>query len=77
LAVNAVLQSHHINDAEGAGGTIASFDSVPQASFEDMMSNPGMSILTAHDETAQCMPAFRVLKVRGPSKWPCSVRPAW
>ena len=76
LAVGSILQSGHINDIEGGVGGLASFDNVPMTSLEDMMvggapdpANPGFagriapaSSLTNFDETAQCAPAFRILK---------------
>lgn len=36
LAVSTLLQSHHINDLEGAAGSVA-FDTLPQANLEDML----------------------------------------
>ncbi len=62
LAVDAIVQASNINDLEGGGASIASFDNVPQASLEDMMTNSGPS-LTMFDESALCMPAFRILRV--------------
>eukprot|EP00112_Aurelia_sp_Birch-Aquarium-sp1_P000107 Seg1008.10 transcript_id=Seg1008.10/GoldUCD/mRNA.D3Y31 product="DNA polymerase epsilon catalytic subunit A" protein_id=Seg1008.10/GoldUCD/D3Y31 len=64
LAVNTVLQSHHVHDAEGGAGTAVSFDSLPQASLEDLMSSgPGaVANLTSYDEAALCSTAFRILK---------------
>jgi len=61
LAVNAVLQSHHVHDAEGVA---ASFDTVQQASLEQMLkAAPGvLSTLTTYDEAAACAPSFRILK---------------
>ncbi|CAL8111322.1 unnamed protein product [Orchesella dallaii] len=61
LAVNTLLQSHHVHDIEGTSATVA-FDNMPQASLEEMMgNNPGPS-LASYDETALCSGAFRVLK---------------
>ena len=40
LAVNALLQSHHVNDIEGTAGSIA-FDAIPQASLEEMLGGQG------------------------------------
>jgi DNA polymerase epsilon subunit 1 len=59
LAVNAVLQSNHINDAEGGE---AGFDSITTTSLDDMMGSGIKSNLTSFDESAQCTPVFRVLK---------------
>ena len=36
LAVNTLLQSHHVNDIEGTAGSIA-FDAAPHASLEEML----------------------------------------
>ncbi|XP_065055976.1 DNA polymerase epsilon catalytic subunit A-like isoform X2 [Rhopilema esculentum] len=64
LAVNTVIQSHHVHDAEGGAGTAVSFDSLPQASLEELIkAGPGaVSTLTSYDEAALCSTAFRVLK---------------
>lgn len=61
LCINAILQASHINDIEGDPGA-ATFDTVAQSSIDTLMA--GNSSLTLFDETAQCMPAFRVIKVR-------------
>lgn len=61
LAVNAVLQSHHINDHEGASGTSTSFDWAPQASLEEMIEGTGAS-LSIYDEAALCSSAFKILR---------------
>ncbi|XP_029426854.1 DNA polymerase epsilon catalytic subunit A isoform X2 [Rhinatrema bivittatum] len=63
LAVNTILQSHHINDMEGASSMGISFDVIQQASLEDMMSgNQAASALASYDETALCSNTFRILK---------------
>lgn len=61
LAVNTVLQSHHVHEAEGVA---ASFDTVQQASLEDMLNSaPGaVANLTSYDEAAACASSFRILK---------------
>ncbi|XP_065643489.1 DNA polymerase epsilon catalytic subunit A isoform X2 [Hydra vulgaris] len=61
IAVNTVLQSQHIHDAEGVD---QSFDIVQQASLEEMLnSGPGaVSNLTTYDEGAACSASFRILK---------------
>ena len=43
LAVNTLLQSHHVNDIEGTAGSVA-FDAVPQANLEEMLSGQGTLI---------------------------------
>ena len=41
LAVTTLLQSAHVNDMEGAAAAVA-FDTMPQASLEDMLGGQGM-----------------------------------
>jgi hypothetical protein len=43
LAVNTLLQSHHVNDVEGTAGSVA-FDAMPQASLEEMLGGQGSNI---------------------------------
>ncbi|KAJ7309581.1 hypothetical protein JRQ81_007633, partial [Phrynocephalus forsythii] len=63
LAVNTVLQSHHVNDMEGASSVCVSFDVIQQASLEDMVTgNQAASLPASYDETALCSNAFRILK---------------
>uniref|UniRef100_A0A3P8WLR8 DNA polymerase epsilon catalytic subunit n=1 Tax=Cynoglossus semilaevis TaxID=244447 RepID=A0A3P8WLR8_CYNSE len=63
LAVNTILQSHHVNDMEGGASLGVSFDVIQQASLEDMMSgNQGASAVASYDETALCSNTFRILK---------------
>nr|XP_028564984.1 DNA polymerase epsilon catalytic subunit A [Podarcis muralis] len=63
LAVNTVLQSHHVNDMEGASSMCISFDVIQPASLEDMVTgNQAASTLASYDETALCSNTFRVLK---------------
>lgn len=60
LAVNTILQSHHVNDMEGADSMGISFDVVPQASLEDMITgNQAASTPASYDETALCSSTFR------------------
>ncbi len=64
LAVNTLLQSHHVNDIEGTAGSVA-FDVMPQASLEEMLNTnavPGSHSLASYDETALVSSAFRVLR---------------
>lgn len=37
LAVSTILQSSHVNDIEGVGGSTIALDSLGQSSLEDMM----------------------------------------
>ena len=60
LAVNTLLQSHSIQELEGAAGAVA-FDAAPQANLEELLSGSGAS-LASYDETALAAPAFRVLR---------------
>ncbi|XP_059531846.1 DNA polymerase epsilon catalytic subunit A isoform X2 [Myotis daubentonii] len=63
LAVNTILQSHHVNDMEGADSMGISFDVIQQASLEDMITgNQAASLPASYDETALCSSTFRILK---------------
>uniref|UniRef100_A0A8D1TG87 DNA polymerase epsilon catalytic subunit n=1 Tax=Sus scrofa TaxID=9823 RepID=A0A8D1TG87_PIG len=63
LAVNTILQSHHVNDMEGADSMGVSFDVIQQASLEDMITgNQAASAPASYDETALCSSTFRILK---------------
>uniref|UniRef100_A0A8C9JJA6 DNA polymerase epsilon catalytic subunit n=1 Tax=Panthera tigris altaica TaxID=74533 RepID=A0A8C9JJA6_PANTA len=63
LAVNTILQSHHINDMEGADSVGISFDVIQQASLEDMITgNQAAGTPASYDETALCSSTFRILK---------------
>lgn len=60
LAVNTILQSHHVNDMEGADSMGVSFDVIQQASLEDMITGNQAAITPAsYDETALCSSTFR------------------
>lgn len=61
LAVDTLLQSHHVNDIEGTTATVA-FDNMPQASLDEMLGNNQGPSLASYDETALCSGAFRILK---------------
>ena len=62
LAVNTLLQSHHVHDIEGTAGSVA-FDVMPQSSLEEMLTSvPGSGSLASYDETALAYNAFRVLR---------------
>ncbi|XP_043835295.1 DNA polymerase epsilon catalytic subunit A [Dromiciops gliroides] len=63
LAVNTILQSHHVNDMEGASSMGISFDVIQQASLEEMVTgNQAANIPASYDETALCSNTFRILK---------------
>lgn len=59
LAVNTILQSHHINDMEGASSMGISFDVIQQASLEDMVTGNQASAPASYDEAALCSSTFR------------------
>ena len=61
LPVSAVVQSALVNDKEGTGGVTGNFDTT-QHNLDDMMGRHLASAVTPFDESAQCMPAFRVMK---------------
>lgn len=77
LAVNTILQSHHVNDMEGADSVGVSFDVIQQASLEDMITgNQAAGAPASYDETALCSSTFRCPEsparpfVRGPRPLP-------
>ncbi|KAL9693094.1 hypothetical protein quinque_012379 [Culex quinquefasciatus] len=62
LAVSALLQAGKVQEMEGASSAIT-FDVIPQASLDDMISNQGgVQTLPSYDETALCSQAFRVMR---------------
>lgn len=62
LAVSALLQSHRIQEMEGTDAAIT-FDTIPQASLDDMITNPNLlQMLPSYDETALCSAAFRIMR---------------
>lgn len=84
LAVNTILQSHHINDMEGADSVGISFDVIQQASLEDMITgNQAAGTPASYDETALCSSTFRCPEstacpfVRVPSPLPRQDGWAW
>nr|CAD7570292.1 unnamed protein product [Timema californicum] len=60
LAVNTLLQSHHVNDIEGTSSCVA-FDTIPQASLEEIVGGQS-AVLPTYDETALVSGAFKVLR---------------
>nr|CAH7746305.1 unnamed protein product [Callosobruchus chinensis] len=60
LAVNTLLQSHHVSDIEGTSNVIA-FDAVATTTINDMVS--GNQPLTSYDESARCAEAFKILRI--------------
>ncbi|CAK8688654.1 unnamed protein product [Clavelina lepadiformis] len=64
LAINTIVQSHHINDMEGAASSGVSFDVIQQSSLEELVSgtHSAVSGLASYDDTALCSNTFRILK---------------
>nr|CAB3265004.1 DNA polymerase epsilon catalytic subunit A-like [Phallusia mammillata] len=64
LAINTIVQSHHVNDMEGAASSGVSFDVIQQSSLEELVSggHSAVSGLASYDDTALCSNAFRILK---------------
>lgn len=61
LAVSALLQSHRIQEIEGASSAIT-FDTFQQQAFLDDMMTSQNQILPSYDETALCSAAFRIMR---------------
>lgn len=59
LAINTLLQSHHVTDIEGTSAATA-FDASVPVSLEDLVGGSGAASL--HDETVRCAEAFRILR---------------
>lgn len=59
LAINTLLQSHHVTDIEGTSNVNA-FDAAGTTSIDDMMA--GNQAMTIYDETARCAEAFKILR---------------
>ncbi|KAK9501199.1 hypothetical protein O3M35_002270 [Rhynocoris fuscipes] len=60
LAVNTLLQSHHVHDIEGTSSSVA-FDSMPQVGIEEQVSGQ-VPVLPIYDEGALCSGAFKVMR---------------
>lgn len=60
LAINTLLQSHHVNDIEGTS-TNTAFDAAPVVNVENIASNKS-NVLPTYDDTALCSEAFKVLR---------------
>lgn len=61
LAVTALLQASKIQEIEGASSAIT-FDAVPQASLEEMISSNPASMLSSYDESALCSAAMKIMR---------------
>lgn len=65
LAINTLLQSHHVTDIEGTSA-ITAFDAAAVTSLEDLVGDN--CAVTTYDETARCAEAFRILRTMA-STW--------
>lgn len=61
LAVTALLQASKIQEIEGASSAIT-FDTVPQASLEEMITNNPLTTLSSYDESALCSAALKIMR---------------
>ncbi|KOC70592.1 DNA polymerase epsilon catalytic subunit A [Habropoda laboriosa] len=62
LAVNTLLQYHHIHDIDGTSNFVA-FHNQQLTSLQDLATGEPMNIvIPSYDETALCSPAFRTLR---------------
>lgn len=62
LAVNTLLQYHHIHDIDGTSSFVA-FHNQQATSVQDMATgDPMESVIPSYDETALCSPAFKSLR---------------
>ncbi|XP_076662564.1 DNA polymerase epsilon catalytic subunit 1 [Halictus rubicundus] len=62
LAVNTLLQYHHIHDIDGTSSFVA-FHNQQMASVQELATgDPMANIIPSYDETALCSPAFRALR---------------
>lgn len=61
LAVTALLQASKIQEIEGASSAIT-FDVIPQASLEEMISHNPAASLSNYDESALCSAALKVMR---------------
>ncbi|XP_066147109.1 DNA polymerase epsilon catalytic subunit 1 [Euwallacea fornicatus] len=59
LAINTLLQSHHVTDIEGTSST-TSFDVNQTSSIDEMLSGNANAV---YNEAARCVEAFKVLRV--------------
>ncbi|KZC07383.1 PREDICTED: DNA polymerase epsilon catalytic subunit A [Dufourea novaeangliae] len=62
LAVNTLLQYHHIHDIDGTSSFVA-FHNQQMASVQELATGDSTeSVIPSYDETALCSPAFRILR---------------
>lgn len=58
LAINTLLQSHHVTDIEGTS-SVTSFETTQGTSIDDMLSG---NVATIYNESARSAEAFKVLR---------------
>lgn len=61
LAINTLLQSHHIAEMEGTTSATA-FNAAAITSLDSMMDPNNAATMSVYDESARCAEAFRILK---------------
>ncbi|XP_011332677.2 DNA polymerase epsilon catalytic subunit A isoform X4 [Ooceraea biroi] len=61
LAVNALLQYHHIHDVDGTS-TFVAFHNQQRPSLQDMATGDAATIIPSYDEITLCNPAFKTLR---------------
>lgn len=61
LAVNALLQYHHIHDVDGTS-TFVAFHNQQRPSVQDMATGNDATIIPSYDEITLCNPAFKTLR---------------
>lgn len=62
LAVNTLLQSHHVNDVDGTSSFVA-FHAAAQVSLQEMVTGSSTTAtIPSYDETALCSASFKVLR---------------
>lgn len=57
LAINTLLQAHHVTDIEGTS-SVNAFDAVNAPSLDDLVGKSQ----TTYDETTRCAEAFKILR---------------
>ena len=63
LAVNTLMQTHRVHDAEGTNAFVG-FHTAPQASLTEMVTGESTTAsIPSYDETALCSAAFKILRV--------------
>lgn len=60
LAINTLLQAHHVSDIEGTSASTA-FDSVHTMSVDEMVGNHSVAT-SVYDEAARCAEQFKILR---------------